>query len=103
MALLNQPRFEPIPILNQVFVVFAGVRSYIDAVPVKSVPLYEKYLISKCDADPRLKYLFQIIAKDKYTLNKLAEGYFNHLAEEFTYIFLNYSTFLRNINYLLTL
>ena len=24
MALLNQPRFEPIPILNQVFVVFAG-------------------------------------------------------------------------------
>ena len=103
VALLNQPRFEPIPILNQVFVVFAGVRSYIDAVPVKSVPLYEKYLISKCDADPRLKYLFQIIAKDKYTLNKLAEGYFNHLAEEFTYIFLNYPTFLRNINYLLTL
>jgi len=103
VALLNQPRFEPIPILNQIFVIFAGVRSYIDAVPVKSVPLYEKFLTSRCELDPRLKYLFKIIAKDKYTLNKLAEGYFSHLAEEFTYIFLNYPTFLRNIQYLSSL
>ena len=83
--------------------VFAGVRSYIDAVPVKSVPLYEKFLTSKAEMDPRLKYIFKIIAKDNYTLNKLAEGYFSHLAEEYTYIFLNYPTFLRNIQYLSTL
>ena len=103
VALLNQPRFDPIPILTQIFVVFAGVRSYIDAVPVKSVPLYEKFLTSKAEMDPRLKYIFKIIAKDNYTLNKLAEGYFSHLAEEYTYIFLNYPTFLRNIQYLSTL
>ena len=100
VALLNQPRFDPIPILNQIFVIFAGVRSYIDAVPVKSVPLYEKFLTSKAELDPRLKYVFKIIAKDKYNLNKLAESYFSHLAEEYTYIFLNYSTFVRNIQYL---
>jgi proton translocating ATP synthase F1 alpha subunit len=102
VALLNQSRFDPIPILNQIFVIFAGVRSFIDLVPVKLVPSYEKFLISKCEVDPRLNYLFQIIAKDKYTLNKLAEAYFSHLSEEFTYIFLNYSTFLRNIQYLST-
>src|SRR6056297_1550662 len=103
VALLNQPRFDPIPILTQIFVVFAGVRSYIDYVPVKSVPLYEKFLTSKAEMDPRLKYIFKIIAQDNYNLNKLAEGYFSHLAEEYTYIFLNYSTFLRNIQYLSTI
>ena len=100
VALLNQRRFQPMPILNQIFVVFAGVRSFIDAVPVDLVPSYEKYLSTRCDSDPRLNYLFQIIKKDKYSLNKLAEGFFTYLAGEFTYVFQNYKTVIRNLNLL---
>jgi hypothetical protein len=86
--------------LNQIFVIFAGVRSFIDIVPVKSVPSYEKFLTLKCEADPRLNYLFKIITNDKYTLNKVSEGFFSHLAEEFTDVFLNHSVYSRNIQFI---
>ena len=99
-ALMNQPRFDPIPILTQIFVIFAGVKSYIDEVPLNLVPDYEKFLTSRCDADPRLAYVFAIMKKDKYNLNPLADSFFNHLATEYTYTFLNFPTLVRNISYL---
>ena len=68
--------------------------------PLNLVPDYEKFLTSRCDADPRLAYVFAIMKKDKYNLNPLADSFFNHLATEYTYTFLNFPTLVRNISYL---
>lgn len=44
-AILNQPQYEPVPLSDQVIVLFAGTNGYCDRVPVNLVPLWEKDLI----------------------------------------------------------
>jgi F-type H+-transporting ATPase subunit alpha len=43
--LLKQPQFSPVPVEEQVLVIFAGVRGYLDRVPVGRVTEFERGLV----------------------------------------------------------
>ncbi len=43
--LLKQPQYSPLTVEEQVFVIFAGTRGYLDGVPVEQVNLYEARLL----------------------------------------------------------
>ncbi len=45
--LLKQPQFAPVPIEEQVVVLFAGTRGYLDKVPVGKIGQYEHQMISE--------------------------------------------------------
>ncbi|MFH1022639.1 MAG: F0F1 ATP synthase subunit alpha [Planctomycetota bacterium] len=45
VELLKQGQFAPMPIEDQVMVLFAGTRGFLDAVPVKSVRVFEQELL----------------------------------------------------------
>jgi F-type H+-transporting ATPase subunit alpha len=49
--LLKQPQFSPLQVQEQVCVIYAGTRGYLDGVPVKSVQKYEKELLAHLNAD----------------------------------------------------
>lgn len=44
--LLKQPQFSPLAVAEQVIVIFAGVRGYLDAVEIASIKLFEESLLS---------------------------------------------------------
>jgi F-type H+-transporting ATPase subunit alpha len=43
--LLKQPQFKPVPVEEQVVALFAGVRGYLDAIPVNSVGKFERAML----------------------------------------------------------
>jgi F-type H+-transporting ATPase subunit alpha len=43
--ILKQPQYEPMPLENQVMVIFAGTNGYADAVPVERIKKWESDLI----------------------------------------------------------
>ena len=43
--LLKQPQFSPVPVEEQVIVIYAGTRGYTDRVPVEAVQRYERDLL----------------------------------------------------------
>jgi F-type H+-transporting ATPase subunit alpha len=48
--LLKQPQFMPVPLEEQVLVLFAGVRGYLDAHPVSSVGKFERNMLAELHA-----------------------------------------------------
>ena len=48
--LLKQPQFQPVPVEEQVAALFAGVRGYLDAIPVSSVGKFERQMLSDLHA-----------------------------------------------------
>ncbi|MGZ4463107.1 MAG: F0F1 ATP synthase subunit alpha, partial [Gaiellaceae bacterium] len=46
VAMLNQPQYEPWPVEEQVAVIQAGTRGYLDAIPPAQVPRFQQEL---CD------------------------------------------------------
>jgi F-type H+-transporting ATPase subunit alpha len=61
--LLKQDQFEPMPVAQQVIVLFAGGNGYLDDVPVDKVRQFEKELLRfLTSAHPAIE---QTIAKDK--------------------------------------
>ena len=44
--LLKQPQFSPVPVEEQIVLIYAGTRGYLDGVPVEQVQRYEKELIA---------------------------------------------------------
>ena len=48
--LLKQPQFAPYPVQNQVVVIFAGTRGYLDKIDVGKVGAFEKQLLSELGA-----------------------------------------------------
>jgi F-type H+-transporting ATPase subunit alpha len=44
--LLKQPQFSPLQVEEQVAVIYAGTRGYLDTIPVKSVQRYESNLLT---------------------------------------------------------
>ena len=44
--LLKQPQFSPLQVEEQVAVIYAGTRGYLDAIPVSSVGRFEKELLA---------------------------------------------------------
>jgi F-type H+-transporting ATPase subunit alpha len=48
--LLKQPQFKPVPVEEQVVALFAGVRGYLDSIPVSAVGKFESQLLSEMHA-----------------------------------------------------
>jgi len=48
--LLKQPQFKPVPVEEQVVALFAGVRGYLDAIPVSSVGKFERQILADLQA-----------------------------------------------------
>ncbi len=48
--LLKQPQFKPVPVEEQVVVLFAGVRGYLDAIPVSAVGKFERNMLAELHA-----------------------------------------------------
>jgi F-type H+-transporting ATPase subunit alpha len=48
--LLKQPQFKPVPVEEQVIVLFAGVRGFLDGFPVGAVGKFERQLLSEIHA-----------------------------------------------------
>jgi F-type H+-transporting ATPase subunit alpha len=44
--LLKQPQFKPVPVEEQVLVIFAGVRGYLDKIPVNKIGAFEARMLS---------------------------------------------------------
>jgi len=49
--LLKQPQFAPYPVEDQVVVIFAGTRGYLDKIDVSKVGAFEKQLLSELKAE----------------------------------------------------
>jgi F-type H+/Na+-transporting ATPase subunit alpha len=60
--LLKQPQFSPLKMEEQVAVIFAGTRGYLDALPVSAVGKFEASLLSALRDE---KSILDAIAKDK--------------------------------------
>ena len=48
--LLKQPQFKPVPVEEQVVALFAGVRGYLDAIPVSAVGRFERQILADLHA-----------------------------------------------------
>jgi F-type H+-transporting ATPase subunit alpha len=44
--LLKQPQFSPVPVEEQIALIYAGTRGYLDKVPVQGVQRYERELVA---------------------------------------------------------
>ena len=74
-------RFSPLQVEEQVAVIYAGTRGYLDGIPVKSVQKYEKELLAHLHADH--KSLLSSIATEK-KLTKDLEDSLKSALEKFT-------------------
>src|SRR5690606_15173933 len=45
VELLKQPQYQPYETVDQVISIFAGTKGYLDDVPVKQVPAFEKAML----------------------------------------------------------
>ena len=79
--LLKQPQFSPLQVEEQVAVIYAGTRGYLDGIPVKSVQKYEKELLAHLHGDH--KSLLSSIATEK-KLTKDLEDSLKSALEKFT-------------------
>ena len=79
--LLKQDQNAPLKIEEQSAVIFAGVRGYLDSVPVNKVRQYEKELLQELRTTSF--DILQTIAKDK-EVSKGTEGKLTALLDRFT-------------------
>jgi F-type H+-transporting ATPase subunit alpha len=82
--LLKQPQFSPLKMEEQVAVIFAGTRGYLDAIPVSAVGKFEQGVLAGLRAE---KSIFESVAKEKAlsgeTEKKLVE-FLDKFAKGFT-------------------
>jgi len=82
--LLKQPQFSPLKMEEQVAVIFAGTRGYLDAIPVSAVSKFEQGILAGLRAE---KSILSDIASKKAlsaeTEKKLIE-FFDKFAKGFT-------------------
>jgi F-type H+-transporting ATPase subunit alpha len=78
--LLKQPQFTPYPVEDQVVVIFAGTRGYLDKLPVDRVGAFEKSLLSELKAQGGI---IESIRNDR-EIKKDVEGKLVAFLDEFT-------------------
>ncbi|MBG0771444.1 MAG: F0F1 ATP synthase subunit alpha, partial [Anaerolineaceae bacterium] len=44
-TILTQPQYEPLPVAHQIAIIYAATKGYLDEVPLKQVPEFEKMFI----------------------------------------------------------
>ena len=81
--LLKQPVYHPMPVADEVVAIFAGVRGYLDKLPLDQVKPFEQKALTAIKAN-HPEYLEQIrsekVISDELD-KKLTEFYDNFLAE----------------------
>ena len=80
MQLLKQDQYSPLAVEEQVCVIFAGTKGYIDSVPVDQVGLYEKRLLEDLRANG--KELLETIREEK-KIDEATEGNLKAFLEDF--------------------
>jgi F-type H+-transporting ATPase subunit alpha len=78
--LLKQPQFTPYPVEDQVVVIFAGTRGYLDKLPVDRVGAFEKSLLSELKAQGGI---IESIRNDR-EIKKDVEGKLVAFLDDFT-------------------
>mmetsp|Transcript_14081 Transcript_14081/g.20818 ORF Transcript_14081/g.20818 Transcript_14081/m.20818 type:complete len:553 (+) Transcript_14081:118-1776(+) len=82
--LLKQPQYTPLPVHEQVVVIFAGVRGFLDKIDIKSVGAYEKaWLKHVQDSHPEI--LAEL--KEKKEISKELDSKLTQVATDFTATF----------------
>lgn len=79
--LLKQPQYSPLTVEEQVVVIYAGTRGYLDAVPVNKVSAYESEMLGELRTSG--KAILSAIA-DKKALNDDIEGQINNFLDGFS-------------------
>jgi len=79
--LLKQPQFSPLQVEEQIVVLYAGTRGYLDSVEVKSVGAYEEQLLTHLRGEK--KALLEKIASEKKLTDDI-EGEIKDVLESFT-------------------
>ncbi|CAM9768946.1 unnamed protein product [Heterosigma akashiwo] len=81
--LLKQPQYQPLEVEEQVVVLFAGVRGFIDRVDVAAVTDFEKAWLAHCKNN-HYDATLGAIKKNKYAISDEMDKKFTELCEEFT-------------------
>lgn len=79
--LLKQPQYSPLPVEEQVFVIFAGTRGYLDSIPTNQVNEYEARLLEHARASGK-KILERI--RDEKKLDDDLQAQMKSFLEDFT-------------------
>ncbi|MAE50818.1 MAG: F0F1 ATP synthase subunit alpha [Micavibrio sp.] len=86
VQLLKQNQYEPLSVEEQVVVIYAGTKGYIDAVPVDQVGLYEKRLLEDLRANG--KDILETLREEK-KIEEKTETEMKKFLEEFSKSFAN--------------
>ena len=80
VEILKQPQYRPLPVEQQVAVIYAGTNGFIDAVDIAHVPAYQDELFTYMAT--RQSALLETI-KDKKTLDDAVKAQLNAALKEF--------------------
>ena len=80
--LLKQAQYEPLECEDQVVILFAGVRGYIDAVDVSAISDYEKAWLAHVKSSH--KGLIDAIVNEGYVISDATEEKLGKVCEDFT-------------------
>ena len=82
--ILKQPQYKPLKVEQQVIVIFAGVRGFLDKIPVSDITKFEEFLLEKIKNES--KDILEKIEKEK-SLNENLEDdikkFLENLVDEF--------------------
>ncbi|AGH97414.1 F0F1 ATP synthase subunit alpha [Micavibrio aeruginosavorus] len=77
--LLVQPQYQPMPVEEQVLVIFAGTKGFLDSVPVTAVREYERRLLEDVRANG--KHILDAIRTEKALSDKLQKDLSDYLTQ----------------------
>ena len=82
--LLKQPQFSPVPVEEQVVVIFAGTRGYLDRVDVGNVGRFEQLMLSELRAKhPELIESIRTTGEITEDSEKALTGFLDEFARTF--------------------
>jgi len=84
--LLKQPQYQPLEVEEQVMILFAGVRGFIDRIDVSSVTAFEKAWLAHCKNN-HYDATLGAIKNNKFTISPEMDKKFSELCDEFTSAF----------------
>ncbi len=83
--LLKQPQYKPIPVEEQVLAIFAGVRGYLDAIPVGRIGAFEAQMLSEIKArEPGIIEAIRTDREIKSDTEKKLITFLDNLAKTFS-------------------
>jgi len=84
VAILNQVQYKPMSLTNQICIIFAAVRGYLDNIPVNEVSDFEEFFYTQINNQPLLNNIISNLLTDfhenslhyvcKYIVNKWNSG-----------------------------